>query len=297
MIGRKSPATGLRYPVTLICRAFGVARSSLYASTARSSVEPALPLGKRGPKTAIDDETLVAEIREAIVSSPFHGEGHRKVRSMLRDRALRVGKTRILRVMRENGLLAPTRSRHQHGDPAHSGRITTDRPDEMWGTDGTRFYTERDGWCWFFGAIDHGTCEIVGWKTAKRGDRWAALEPIHQGVRYAFGSFGKDIARGLTVRSDWGPQYTSHAFGGDLAWLGIRHSPSYVGEPQCNGVIERFMRTLKEQCLWIRRFETIEEATAAIRDFIERYNEQWMIERHGHRSPRQVRAVMLAEAA
>jgi hypothetical protein len=47
----------------------------------------------------------------------------------------------------------------------------------MWGTDATRFYTERDGWCWFFGAIDHHLDEVVGWHTAKLGDRWAALEP------------------------------------------------------------------------------------------------------------------------
>jgi transposase InsO family protein len=72
--------------------------------------------------------------------------------------------------------------------------------------------------------------------------------------RYAFGRLGKDVARGLTVRTDWGPQYTAHAFGAELRWLGIQHSPSFVGEPQCNGVIERFMRTLKEQCLWLHRF-------------------------------------------
>ena len=76
----------------------------------------------------------------------------------------------------------------------------------------------------------------MGWKATKRGDRWAALE-LYQGVRYAFGRLGKDVARGLTVRSDWGPQYTAHVFGAELRWLGIVHSPSFVGEPQCNGVI------------------------------------------------------------
>ena len=58
-----SPTTGRRYPVALICRAFGVARSSLYASTARSSVGPALPLGKRGPKTAIDTKKALGPAR------------------------------------------------------------------------------------------------------------------------------------------------------------------------------------------------------------------------------------------
>jgi hypothetical protein len=42
---------------------------------------------------------------------------------------------------------------------------------------------ERDSWCWFFGAIDHHLDEVIGWHTAKLGDRWAALEPIRQCFR------------------------------------------------------------------------------------------------------------------
>jgi len=121
----------------------------------------------------------------------------------------------------------------------------------MWGTDATRFYTEQEGWCWFFGAIDHHLDEVVGWHTAKLGDRWAALEPIPQGVRQAFGRFGKDVARGLAIRCDWGPQYIADAWINEVKWLGCTISPSYVGEPECNGVAKRFMRTLKEQCIYL----------------------------------------------
>jgi hypothetical protein len=55
-----------------------------------------------------------------------------------------------------------------------------------------------------FGAIDHGIDELFGWHVAKLGDRWAALEPIRQGVRHAFGGYGKDVARRLAIRCDWG---------------------------------------------------------------------------------------------
>jgi putative transposase len=79
------------------------------------------------------------------------GEGHRKVRARLRMRGIRVGKKRVLRLMRENGLLAPVRRRHSHGDRTHSGTIRTNRLSELWGTDATRFYTLENGWCWFFG--------------------------------------------------------------------------------------------------------------------------------------------------
>jgi putative transposase len=179
-------------------------------------------------------------------------------------------------------------------DPAHAGTIITTRPNEMWGTDATRFYTERDGWCWFFGAIDHYSDDLVGWHVAKLGDRWAALEPIRQGVRQVCGGFGKDVARGLRLRCDWGPQYIADAWINEVKWLGITISPSYVGEPECNGVAERFMRTLKEQCLYLHRFTSLTEARAIIGAFIARYNAEWLIERLGHRTPAAARAAALA---
>ena len=132
------------------------------------------------------------------------------------------------------------------------------------------------------------TDQLLGWHVAKRGDRWAALEPIRQGVRHAFGGFGKDLARGLQVRCDWGPQYIADAWINEVKWLGITITPSYVGEPQCNGVAERFMRTLKEQCVYLHHFESLEQARAIITAFIERL---------GHRTPAQARAEATRSAA
>src|SRR5437588_45690 len=53
-----------------------------------------------------------------------------------------------------------------------------------------------------------------------------------------------------------------------VKWLGMTITPSYVGEPECNGVIERFMRTLKEQCLYLHRFQTLADARRIIGEFI-----------------------------
>jgi putative transposase len=295
MSGARSPSTGRRYPRTLLCAALRVARSSVYAVTAPT--RPAAHGGKRGPKTVQTDAALVTAIRAILTASPFHGEGYRKVRARLAHRGRPVSGKRVLRLMRQHGLLAPRRLGPPNGDPAHAGTIVTDRPDVMWGTDATRFYTERDGWCWFFGVIDHHTDELLGWHVAKRGDRWAALEPIRQGVRQAFGGFAKDVARGLSLRCDWGPQYIADAWINEVRWLGITISPSYVGEPECNGVIERFNRTLKEQCVYLHRFESLEQARAIIGAFIERYNHEWLIERLGHRTPAQARVDALGRAA
>ena len=200
-----------------------------------------------------------------------------------------VGKKRVLRIMRHENLLAPVRKAHGHGDKAHRGTIIPDGPDKMWGTDGTKFWTEAEGWCWFFGTLDHFVTDVVGHHVAKIGDRFAALKPIRQGVATHFGSIGPDVARGLSLRHDWGSQYTSGDFQGEIKVYGIRSSPAYVSEPECNGVAERFMRTLREQCLYLHRFKTLEEARKVIADFIKRYNAHWILERHGYRTPHQVR--------
>jgi len=283
-----SPGTGRRYPLRLICTAYRLARSSVYAQVRLQ--QPVRDPQKRGPKTRWSDAEVVDRIRTVLATCPFHGEGHRKVRARLAHQGLAVSGKRVLRLLRQHTLLAPRRLGPPNGNPAHDGTIITDRPDVMWGTDATRFYTEQDGWCWFFGAVDHYTNEVVGWHVAKLGDRWAALEPIRQGARYAYGTFAKDVARGLRLRCDWGPQYIAAAWINEVKWLGITISPSYVGEPQCNGVAERFMRTLKEQCLYLHQFQNLDGARGAITGFIARYNTQWLIERLGHRTPAQARA-------
>jgi putative transposase len=290
-----SPGTGARYPLTLVCAAWRVPRATVYAQRQRAGAPT--PLGKRGPKTELSDAELVTEIRAVLAASPFHGEGHRKVRARLRPTGVRVGKARVLRLMRQERLLAPTRRQHPHGERAHEGTITTTRPEELWGTDAARFFTRQEGWCWFFGAIDHCVEDIVGWHVAKLGDRWAALEPIRQGVRATQGAYTPKVALGLGLRMDHGPQYTADQFLGELRWLGIRPTPSYVGEPECNGIMERWIRTLKEECLYLHDFATLEEARQVIGEFIERYNRAWLLERHGYRTPVEVRTSFLRLAA
>ena len=138
-------------------------------------------LGKRGPKTVVSDPELIAAIRRALSATPFHGERYWKVRAWLVHRGVAVSGKRVLRLMRNHQPLAPRRLGPPNGDPAPAGTIITTLPNEMWGTDATRFHTEQNGWCCFFGAIDHYSDDLVGWHVAKDGDRWAALERIRRG--------------------------------------------------------------------------------------------------------------------
>src|SRR5690606_33297213 len=98
-----------------------------------------------------------------------------------------------------------------------------------------------------------------------------------------FSAYAKEVARGLVVRHDHGSQYVSDDFQNELRFLGIASSPSFVRSPEGNGSIERFFRTLKEQLLWTRTFRNAEEVRHAVQLWAALYNEQWLIERHGHR--------------
>ena len=87
------------------------------------------------------------------------------------------------------------------------------------------------------------------------------------------------VAHGLRLRHDHGSNYLADDFQQEVAFFGIESSPSFVREPEGNGVAERFIRTLKENLLWVRSFDTIEELRLALLEFKRTYNEQWMLEK------------------
>jgi putative transposase len=84
-----------------------------------------------------------------------------------------------------------------------------------------------------------------------------------------------------------GREYRSAHFTGSLAWLGITDSPAFLGEPETNGCAERWIRTLKDQCLWVQLHDTSDELRQAVAGFVHTYNTQWLIGRHGHRTPKE----------
>jgi putative transposase len=288
-----SPGTGKPYGLARVCRVWRAARSTVYRHRAPPREVPPRRPGPVGP---MPDADLVAAIRAVLAASPFHGEGHRKVWARLRFAGIRTSKRRVLRLMGAHGLLAPSRAGPPRGPRAHDGTIVPRTVDTLWGTDLTTTWT-GEGQAAVFIAIDHCSADCVGIHAALRATRFEALEPIRQGVRRCFGGFAEGIARGLAVRHDHGSQYVSHDFQREIAFLGIDSSPAFVRAPEGNGCAERFIRTLKENLLWVRTFETVEELRRALLEFRDTYNATWLIERHGFRPPNAVRQDQLSTAA
>jgi putative transposase len=292
-----SPATGRHYGVARVCQVWRVARSSFYAARRAAAECPgsAACRAQRGPKPAVSDADLLVAIRTDLARSPWTGEGHRKVWARLRALdGIRISCKRVLRLMREHALLSPHRARARP-ETSHDRHIITEAPNVMWATDATQVTTVADGKVWLFGVAEHWNAELLGWHVTKNGTRFEAIQALGMAVHRQFGHLGPGAARGLALRHDHGSNFMSDAFQKQVRFWGMAPSYAFVAEPETNGVIERLFRTLKEQAVHGRIFQTIEDVRDAVRAFVARYNAEWLVEKNGYRSPTQMRAAWQEE--
>ncbi|WP_051080612.1 MULTISPECIES: integrase core domain-containing protein [unclassified Thioalkalivibrio] len=108
--------------------------------------------------------------------------------------------------------------------------------------------------------------ECLGIYAARTGTRFEALRGVVAGFR-------EGNAVGVALRHDHGGKYVSEALQRDLGFLGLESSPALVYAPEGDGVIERFLRTLKEQLLWCQGARTLAELNEALQRWRERYNQ------------------------
>jgi putative transposase len=282
MIGKISESQNRPYPMRMILKIAGLSSAAWYRRKPDRSEKK-----RPGPKPLVNDEILLAEVKTEINESVFTGEGYEKIHKRMSSRGVIAAPHRVNRVMRENNLLSPTRPKVNLTKNQHKGRIITELPNRMWGTDGKKFFTLKEGWCWLFSVIDHCNDEIITWHIAKIGNRFAAMEPVKMAVKTVFGSLDRDICRdtGLFLRSDHGSQYDSDDFQKELKFLNLSYSPAFVRSPQCNGIIERFHRTINEQVFDLCLFDSLEHAQHVIAEFMHNYNHVWILHRLGLKTP------------
>ena len=147
-----------------------------------------------------------------------------------------------------------------------------------------------------FIAVDHCSAECVG-RRPRHALRGAGTDP--PGRAPAF----RRLRQGHRQRSRRAtrPWLAIHigplSEGAGIPWRREFASLGPCARPEGNGCAERFIRTLKENLLWVRTFETIEELRQALLEFRETYNATWLIERHGSISPTDFRQQQLQPAA
>lgn len=258
-----------------------------YSSAAWYGKKQTQPKQKPGPKPKHSYNDVLNAIKNEIQNSLFRSEGYLKIKKRMSKRGIIVAKDRVNTIMRENELLSPVRPVKDGRKNKHDGTIITTSPNIMWATDGKKFYSEKEGWCWFFGVIDHFNDEIITWHIQKIGNRFAAMAPVQRAVRKIFNSLEKGVCKNtaLQLRSDHGSQYDSKDFMNEMKFLGLDMSKAYVRSPECNGIIERFHRTLNEQVFSVTVIKSLDHAQQVLEKFISDYNQNWLLHRLKLKSP------------
>lgn len=236
------------------------------------------------PRQEPCDERLAQRIRTILDREETFG--YRRVWAWLRFKeGVLVNRKTVHRIMQLKGWQWPAVARPAlRPKPTWEPCSTVDQPDRLWATDTTKIWCGRDGWASLVSVLDAGSRECVGTRFARQGRAVEAVDALEQGVIRRYGSLTA-VPQGLRLRHDNGSIFLARHFVGTAQQLTITQEfiPRY--SPEYNGVIERFFRTLKQECVWLHHFETFAEAERIIVAWIDRYNTERQHSALGYLSP------------
>jgi putative transposase len=259
------------YPIEVLCDVLGVSRSGYYAWSKRPE-----------PARAKADAQLKAQI--ATVHNKSRGTyGSPRVHAELRGKGVRVGRKRVERLMRVEGIRAHQKRRFRrttnsnHTQPIAPNvlerQFTTQAPNQAWVADVTYIATD-EGWLYLAAILDLFSRRVIGWATSATNDRALALDALERALRT------RRPSAGLLHHSDRGSPYASEDYREALRRRGIVASMSRTGDCWDNAVAESFFATLKVELVDHERYPTRAAATASIGDYLESFYNP--ARRHSH---------------
>lgn len=157
-------------------------------------------------------------------------------------------------------------------------------PNERWATDLCRVWAGRDGWAVLALVIDCHTRELLGWHLSRSGKAKTAESALEQALIARYGTLGR-VPVPFLLRSDNGLVFTSRSYTALVRSYGLKQEFITPHCPEQNGMVERVIRTLKEQCVHRHRFETLQHASRVIADWIGFYNTRRPHQALGMRTP------------
>lgn len=275
--------------VKLLCATFGLSRAAYYAAMGEPvQVEKVVRLSARPEVAPV--AVVLEKIRLIIGENAAWGV--RKVWATLRrDHELRVSKKRVWAIMHANGLVLARDS--EPGEPTR-GHVAVPEPNRRIAADFTTTWTKVDGVVAVVPTIDCGCRSILGMVVTKDQQAPAVLESINLALVEAFKN-PLAVPIDLELRTDHGPQYT----GADCAALverwGLEHTFAPVGRPTGNAVVERFIRTMKEEVIWLRDWNTAAELREALNIWLVKYHTRRAHQSLGWMTPSEYRAAHLSK--
>lgn len=269
---------GIRASVRRICTVLGYNRSNVYYTVkAGQTTKQAL------------DPWLVEEVRNTIIAFPEYGT--RRITAVLRRKhRMALNRKRIHRIIKAN---CWQRWKRPYGKrPRVQGmKSVSSQVNSRWAIDMTHLFTRKDGWCHMVAVIDCCDRYLVGWRFSKSGKAGISAGALEDAlIREGFVP-GKN---GLVIRSDNGLVFSSKRFLETVTKYRLQQEYITPYTPEQNGMIERFFRSFKEECVWQQNFETFDEAYNKIADWIDHYNENRPHSALGYSTPAEVRRTLVA---
>ena len=198
--------------------------------------------------------------------------GPPRMHAELTEHGLAIGRHRVARLMRENGLQARQKTRFKrttdsdHGGPVASNVLDQDftatAPDQNWGVDISYVWT-AEGWLYLAIVLDLFSRRIVGWQLSDRMKRGLAMDALRRAIAL------RGPPPGLIHHSDRGSQYCSDDYRHLLLDHGFVTSMSGRGNCYDNAAVETVFKTLKSELIWRTAFTNRAEASRAIGQYIE----------------------------
>ncbi len=263
------------FHIHVMCKVLGVSRAGYYAWR------------KRKPSDQKQANQLLRRLIRLLHKQHRSVYGYRRVHALLRREQV-VGKNRVARLMREEGLTGVRRPRFkrttqsQHNLPVAPNMLARDftstAPNQKWVNDIT-FIPTSAGWLYLAVVLDLFSRLVVGWSMASYLDDRLTRNALKMALAR------RQLGDALLHHSDQGKQYASGPFLKLLPSKVIR-SMSRTGNVYDNSPMESFFASLKTELVHTRRFQTRQEASLAIFEYIEVfYNRQRLHSSLGYLSP------------
>jgi putative transposase len=248
----------------------------------------------RQSRNVVVDELLAARIHRLMKQHPTFG--YRRIWAMLYFReGLKVNKKAVYRVLKVKRWFVHQRTATPR--PRVRGwKSIAPNSNERWAMDLTHVYCGRDGWAHLAAVLDCHDREVPGYEFALRGRAKEAERALEEACINRFGTL-RPKGRATTLRSDNGLVFQSRRFRAACRDYRIKQEFITPYTPEQNGMIERFFRSLKEECVWQHNFRSFKEARRTIGKWIRWYNEERPHQSLGYLSPRKYRAQQLQKVA
>ncbi len=230
------------------------------------------------------------EVRDRIqrITLANRRYGYRRVTAALRRQGFTVNHKKVLRLMRNDNLLAIRKRRyvlttdsdhHRAVYPNWAKTLQIDGLNQLWQSDIT-YVRMRRSFVYLAIVMDSYSRRVIGWELGSSLEAVLAVNALRKAIEL------RRPKPGLVHHSDHGTQYASWAYVSLLEEHGSLISMSRRGNPYDNARVESFMKTLKSEEVNLQRYQSMDEARASIAEFIHAvYNQKRLHSALGYRPP------------